>query len=496
VRQFRCLLVFLSTALWAQQSVPVPKSSGAVAASPASMPFGAAARNIDPLDLSKIGYVEEEFLLSGTANVYDWAADGSTSVKTPNAPYTDRILLRRPADRNKFSGTVIVEIPNPARRFDWYMMWGYGHDYFTEHGDAWVGISMPASLAGLKAFNAARYSSLSMANPTPGAPCPGAGKNGPADFEEGLRWDIFSQVAAALKSGAAGQPMAGFKVERVFMTTQGGDIVTYINAIHDNAKLANGKPAYDGYLVRNPPAPAKISQCAAAPPAGDPRRGIRNVNVPVISVAAQGEVLNSLNARKPDSDDPNGRYRLYEIAGAAHIDRWAYAGFPTWVDQAAANAAVQGSAEWPFAAKCDPDIPLSTHPLLKYAFHGAFRNLDEWVRKGAAPPKGARVEVAEGKIVMDEFGQAKGGVRSPWVDAPVFTTITTSPGPGTCFELGHHIAFDAAKLSSLYSSQKDYEKKVSESVDRAVRAGYFTESDGKKMKAELTKAAPELSASK
>src|SRR5262245_30107276 len=28
-----------------------------------------------PLDLDKLGFVEEEFLVSGTANVYDWPAD-------------------------------------------------------------------------------------------------------------------------------------------------------------------------------------------------------------------------------------------------------------------------------------------------------------------------------------------------------------------------------------------------------------------------------------
>ena len=36
------------------------------------------------------------------------------------------------------------------------------------------------------------------------------------------------------------------------MTTQIGDAVTYINAIHPHAKLANGKPAYDGYMIKNP----------------------------------------------------------------------------------------------------------------------------------------------------------------------------------------------------------------------------------------------------
>jgi hypothetical protein len=53
-----------------------------------------------------------------------------------------------------------------------------------------------------------------------------------------------------------------------------------------------------------------------------------------------------------------------------------------------------------------------------YAFHGAYRNLDEWVAKGVVPPRAARIETRDGELIMDEFGHAAGGVRNPWVDAP------------------------------------------------------------------------------
>ena len=63
---------------------------------------------LEPMDLAASGYVEEEFFVSGRANVYDWAADGSISVRTPNAPYTTRILVRRPTASARFSGNVIA----------------------------------------------------------------------------------------------------------------------------------------------------------------------------------------------------------------------------------------------------------------------------------------------------------------------------------------------------------------------------------------------------
>jgi hypothetical protein len=268
----------------------------------------AAANNLEPTDLSKFGYVEEEFILSGNANVYDWAADGMVTIKTPKSP-TPTASCRAVLPIQRVLA-VIVEVTNAARRFDWAMMWSYGRDYFLEHGDAWVGLTTPSALNSLKKFNPTRYATISMENPTSISVCPGAEKNGASAIEEGLRWGYYSQVAAALKNGESGQPMAGFNVMRVFMTTQAGDITTFINAFHNRSRVANGNPVYDGYLVRNPPAPSRINQCAPGIAVTDSRRQIKDSDVPVISVVAQGEVPDSIKVRKPDSDDPKGRYRL------------------------------------------------------------------------------------------------------------------------------------------------------------------------------------------
>src|SRR5271170_4451377 len=177
------VLITCLSAVLGGQAVSVPKSTGPIPVTADSVPFMAAANNLEPTDLSKFGYVEEEFILSGNANVYDWAADGMLTIKTPNVPYANRILLRRPANPARFSGTVIVEVTNAARRYDWAMMWGYGRDYFLEHGDAWVGITTPGALNSLKKFNPPRYAALSMDNPTPAVACPGEGKNGPSAIE-------------------------------------------------------------------------------------------------------------------------------------------------------------------------------------------------------------------------------------------------------------------------------------------------------------------------
>src|SRR5206468_2945476 len=111
----------------AQTAVPLPKAM-LEAASPESPSLMSADRYLHPMDLAKVGYVEEEYLISGTANVYDWDAGGKLAVKTANAPYGSRIRVRHPKDPAKFSGSVMVELPNAARRFDWDMIWGYLSD--------------------------------------------------------------------------------------------------------------------------------------------------------------------------------------------------------------------------------------------------------------------------------------------------------------------------------------------------------------------------------
>jgi hypothetical protein len=459
----------------AASATSLPKLTGPIPVTADSFPFLAANRVFLPLDLQKAGYVEEEFIVSGAANVYDWAADGSLTVKTAAAPYSTRILVRRPADPARFSGHAIVELLNPARRFDWAMMSGYSRDSFIEHGDAWVGITMPGSVDALRKFNPARYPSVSFANPNPSETCAAGGRGNAApatsDQEEGLRWDMISQVGAALKSPT------GLNARYIYLTSQGADVQTYAAAIQKHATLDNGKPVYDGFLVKTPGSVGRIRRCAPAIPKSDPRQTIR-VGVPFVEVVAQGEI--SDDYRRPDSDQPNDRFRIYEVAGAAHIDKWAYRELPIMQDQLAAiGTPGQGTPAWPFAARCDPEIPLQDHPLLKYIFDGAFVNIEEWASKGIAPPKADRIALKD--------GVATGGVRSPYVDVPVATYTMTSPGPGTCRELGSTLPFDWALLESLYGNHKNYEAKVAQAVDRMVKERWITESDGRKIKAEAAR---------
>jgi len=160
-------LCFVSRVAAAQTpGLPVVRVVGPLPVSAASYPFGAADHTRVSEDLKKVGYVEEEFLASGVADVYDWTSVGPARVRTADAPYTTRVLIRRPADRARFSGTAILEPLNPSNRFDLNIGWAISHAQFVRNGDAWVGVtSKPVSVVAMKAFNPTRYASLSWANP-------------------------------------------------------------------------------------------------------------------------------------------------------------------------------------------------------------------------------------------------------------------------------------------------------------------------------------------
>lgn len=465
-------------------TVPVPQSRG-LPVTAMSRPFLGADHNLPPVDLSRRGYVEEEFLVSGTATVYEWSREGELTARAASAPYTTRILVRHPSNPARFSGAVVVELFNSARRFDWGMMWGYLHEHLMERGDAWVGITLPGALPGLQKFDPARYSALSFRNPST-VPCPGSTNAAPPN-EDGLRWDAISQVGALLKSRGASAPLRGLNVQAVYLTSQGGDLTLYMNAIAPRARLADGKPVYDGFLARAPFGLARISQCAPAPAPDDPRQIVHNVGVPVIAVATQGEIPGTAAVRREDSDAPGDRFRLYEVAGAGHIDRFAYTGFPTLEDQAAAGNA-QGTPEWPFTAPCTPAIPLMGTPILATAYDASLDALDQWVRKSVPAPRAPRIAIAAGKtpaVATDEFGHAMGGFRTPYVEAPVASYATNSQGPGACAEMGSVKPFDAAKLASLYGTRQKYAATLDGAIARLRKERWLTDADARRIRSEM-----------
>ena len=467
----------------AGMATPVPQVTGPLPVTAQSYPFGAADHQLVPQDLSTYGYVEEEYVVSGTANVYEWPAPGPAVVRTPDAPYTTRILVRRPARRGQFSGNVVVELLNPSNLFDLNIGWALMHRQMLRDGDVWVGVTIkPISVAALKNFDPERYASLSFANPLPlddPANCTNVAADSSRTTENGLVWDIYTQVGAWLRSNEPTNPLTyggRASVERVYgfgYSQTGGYLYDYINAVQPLVVQSDGRPMYDAYIVAVAGGAfvgaVPINQCQPSPPLNDPRRQFNNVGVPIIHVMSQSDYLIGIGARRMDNDVPPDRYRHYEMAGAGHAtpDELYYSAAPE--DIVKADRSVPPLA-------CN-EGPRSRFPSSIF-FDAILRNLDLWVRKDVAPPRVDPILVENGAPVVDEFGNVVGGLRSPYLDVPTSTWFGSATGASFCFIAGWEQPFSSDLLHELYSSHGNYVRQVVRSVNELVGDRIITRPDG------------------
>jgi hypothetical protein len=110
-------------------------------------------------------------------------------------------------------------------------------------------------------------------------------------------------------------------------------------------------------------------------------------------------------------------------------------------------------------------------------FGGAMRNLQEWVQKGKKPPHAQPITVdANGKPVLDEHGNAKGGLRTPIVDSP---TASWHAIGTNCNLWGYKIPFSADVLRKLYPTHDAYVRQVRQQTDQLTKGGWITEQEGK-----------------
>jgi polar amino acid transport system substrate-binding protein len=128
---------------------------------------------------------------------------------------------------------------------------------------------------------------------------------------------------------------------------------------------------------------------------------------------------------------------------------------------------------------------------MTYALDAAWANLARWVRDGVPAPRALRVAVEHGgtpqaRVVTDRYGNATGGVRTPYLEVPTATYYTSTRGPGLCGNLAHSEPFSWAKLEAVYGSSQNYAAKVAASVDHLVADRWLTQSDGRRMNAEAS----------
>jgi hypothetical protein len=452
----------------------IPTVTGPIPRTPTSIPVGTAyfPGALGSMNLADVGYVEEEYFVSGTANVYQYDSTGKqVEVKTPAVPYTTVILVRRPADRSRFSGRVQLEMSHPQFGVT-TQIWAHNYKKFIADGDAWVRVTNSrggmagSSLGVAKQYNPVRYADLNFP-------------------EDGLNWDVIGQIGNMLKSNASVSPLKGYHVRQLFMEGfSGAGAITLIwsNEFSRILRLSNGDPIVDGFVVGEPSGYPLINSQATPIPFTDPRQKVVPPGVPVVKLHTRPEPATQ---RRPDSDVPGDLYRTYEVAGAAHTDNYTNPfDFPTFVQVSATPWAQTNlypfTCQWkmndfPFAQQWQ----LSIDVIERWASQPSSGPESRW-----SPPHGQRIKLnADGTIAKDEFGNDAGGVRSPAVDVPIATYYDTNvplPGDrGFCSNstVGHVEPFSAAKLQQLYPNHADYVRQVRQSAMRLEREGWLLPAD-------------------
>ncbi len=400
-------------------------------------------------DLAAAGYTETEY-----------AATGRTAGRTPEgaappADFTTRVLLRRPASAEAFSGTLVVEWLNVSSGSDVAAEYTYVGEEIVRAGHAWAGVSaqytgvaggdgsvaVDTGPSGLAAKDPERYAAV----------------HHPGDA---YCYDLFATVAAAL--AAPGGPLADLRPDRLLATGESQSamaLTTYV------ASFAAAHRLFDGFLIHSRAlgglplapvgAPADIALAYRDPVVTFPDAG-----PPVFVVQTETDILTDFRsylARQPDTD----HYRLWEVAGTSHADL---------------------AQIGPFESVLNCPDPVNRGQQ-RYVLRAALRHLDAWVRGRGVPPVSERLALTgpdeQPEFAVDEVGNVLGGVRTPCVDAPtqVLSGVIPEPTSRICLLFGSTHPLPADLLAARYGSPEDYLHRYGEAADAAIAAGFVLPED-------------------
>jgi hypothetical protein len=417
--------------------------------------------------VAEAGYVEEEHLLRGTADLYGYDAEGRTVVVAGERPFTTRAVVRRPADPARATGDVVLEPLHPAG--DMASSWPRVGRTILRDGWTWIGLTQDVfGMEATRRSDPERYGALSLAR-------------------AGLGFDVMARWASWLRA----EELPGVRVDHLFMTgashTGSFQRVFLGDGFHARARRPDGGPAVEGYLIQissggfwlggyHP-----LNDGSARPPLDDRRRVIGDHDVPVIELLSEGEAETNRDARRPDADRPDSRYRLYEVPGSCHMSP----GEPDTL--LAGRATVEEPSDFPMWALAG----------------GALANLRRWAVTGEAPPTAERIALHDHPgdgpcgtapealpARRDEHGNALGGVRTPCLDVPVAryyphaTLLEPTPvgPPGRpAVDAGQLLGimerFPPDELRRLHGTVADYRRRFDEGVAALVAEGWILPPD-------------------
>jgi hypothetical protein len=433
-------------------------------------------------------YVEEEFFVSGTATLYNYNNDpplGPTDIVPiqTGVPYRTRIIVRRPVRPGKFNGSVVIEWWNSTSGFDTAPVWDPSAEYFGREGYIYVGVTNAnqalsflvggCSLLGvLPPTCGTRYATLSLP-------------------DDGLAYDMVSQIANLLRSDSPDNPVAGYDVERIYhsgQSQQGGSMVTYASGFHVPG-------LNDGYFVQANVFARRINAGPICGEQGSPPFPLctpllqgsdvfvrTDLPVPVVNALTETDVAVLVGIAGRQTDTPTFRY--YEMAGTAHLT--------VHKDVEIIPAGFPGPDPLFLEDLCQSPLnTIADGPVFgSYLYNAMWDNLDRQVRLGDVPPAGRVLDDVAGVIQRDQHGNALGGVRLPEMDVPTgsHNPPTNQADPNlppflqqianlACFLAGSTHPFDDATFDDLYRNRGSYVSQVIHAANALRDEGFLLQED-------------------
>jgi len=412
---FMLTLLLLSSPLSAQPGFMAPKN---LPAQPTTVsipsispltgpgtPYNSALGQWPGYDMDHFDYVADEYTISGNA-------DGS--------PYTARLVVRRPADMDRFSGLVITEPMHPA---------GFAHGF--EHNSVYImdsgHIAVEVTTMGLEhpqLHNPQRYADLMVSN--------------------NQISEILAQTGALIKSDSSPIANSGLRKVILFGTSATSRILTDYLPSHGIFKLADGSNIFDGFQ-----------------PTSNGTR-ILPVDVPMIQMPTQHEFMNIATAVQ-DGDEPGNQFRVYEFSGVGHL-------MARHNPRMTAQLCENKPTEYPL----EVEFSVALHHLLQWVDKGILPPRADRVLIDR------NVNNDGSLMVLDEHGNPVGGIRNSYVDVPVAQYVagnTLSPGQDeemsvVCRLSVYEVPFSKAKLRQLYGSKANYLRQVDENLDKLEAQGW------------------------
>ncbi len=428
------------------------------------------------VDLASAGYVEEEWLLQGTAGTWVAGEPGRPRRDRDGIPYATRVLVRRPAEAARASGVVQLEPLHPHR--DGGLTWRAAADHVLRSGDTWVGVTAYAHQADALRDRIAptRYAALSIPEP-------------------GLEWDIVADVAELLKRGE----VPGVVTRRTILSGWSAT-GTFVRVFLGEGFAVREQPIVDGAIIfissggagdaGYPP----LSPASDAIAVDDPRRTVGGSGIPVFEVLSETESETHEHQVRDDSDDPGDRYRLYMVAGTGHIE--------PWNGEVLTNTTMLADL-----GLGSPEIEVleqRTDARLDLVARAALQRMSDWI-DGTPPPRfgrfgytGPQVDLSR-ELARDADGNVLGGVRTPWVEAPLAayrphgtaapTAVAVDDGtpvgdPRIAALLTATMApFAAERIHASFASEAAYRSAFDAATDALLDAGLLLPADAAELRA-------------